>query len=155
MEGFESGSGVHDARNLQDLKQFGDNSSGAVFDASQYAFFGKDVLEVELGGLEEEEEDFAAAGFEEEEFLYGREEGEDLRSLSDVDNLASTFSKEASKNPLYLGLIFVVFLLGQAILVQLDISGEFRNGAVLIFLVVGQSHWPQKFKMASRKPYRC
>ncbi|KAF3438530.1 hypothetical protein FNV43_RR21292 [Rhamnella rubrinervis] len=94
MEGFESGSGIHDAPNLKDLKQFGDNSSGAVFDASQYAFFGKDVLEeVELGGLEDEEEDFAAAGFEEEEFLYGREEGEDLRSLSDVDDLASTFSK--------------------------------------------------------------
>lgn len=50
-------------------------TAGAVFDASQYAFFGKDMLEeVELGGLEGEEENFAAAGFEEEEFLYGREE---------------------------------------------------------------------------------
>lgn len=36
------------------------------------------------------------------------------------------------RNPLYLGLIFVVFLLGQALWVQLDISGEFRNGAVSV-----------------------
>lgn len=49
--------------------------AGTVFDASQYAFFGKDVLEeVELGGLEDEEVDLPAAGFEEEEFLYDKEE---------------------------------------------------------------------------------
>ena len=46
-----------------------------VFDASQYAFFGKDVLEeVELGGLEDEEESLAAAGLDEEEFLYDKDE---------------------------------------------------------------------------------
>ncbi|KAF3440776.1 hypothetical protein FNV43_RR19062 [Rhamnella rubrinervis] len=38
--------------------------------------------------------------------------------------------KEANKNPLYLRLIFVVFLLGQALWVQLDISGEVRNDAL-------------------------
>ncbi|KAJ4837137.1 hypothetical protein Tsubulata_047017, partial [Turnera subulata] len=66
----------------------------AVFDASQYAFFGKDLVEeVELGGLEDEEEDFPAADLEEEEFLFGRQEGEVLRSVSDVEDLASTFSK--------------------------------------------------------------
>ncbi|KAH0452618.1 hypothetical protein IEQ34_019917 [Dendrobium chrysotoxum] len=34
------------------------------------------------------------------------------------------------RNPLYLGFIFVAFLLGKALWVQLDISGEFRNGAL-------------------------
>lgn len=43
-------------------------AGGTVFDASQYAFFGNDVVEeVELGGLEDEE-DAAPVGFEEEEF---------------------------------------------------------------------------------------
>lgn len=47
----------------------------AVFDASQYAFFGKDFVEdVELGGLEDEEEDLAAVEFDEEEFLFDRQE---------------------------------------------------------------------------------
>ncbi|XWS27509.1 hypothetical protein CRYUN_Cryun26dG0120900 [Craigia yunnanensis] len=79
----------------ESLKQFGDTSTeGAVFDASQYAFFGKDVLEeVELGGLDEEEEDLPAVGLDEEELLFDREEGEVLRPLSEIDDLASTFSK--------------------------------------------------------------
>ncbi|XP_052887331.1 protein PAT1 homolog isoform X2 [Gossypium arboreum] len=80
----------------ENLKRFGDTSTGdAVFDASQYAFFGKDVLEeVELGGLDDDEEDVPAVGLEdEEEFLYDRDEGEVLRSLSDVDDLTNTFSK--------------------------------------------------------------
>ncbi|XP_020697324.1 protein ROOT HAIR DEFECTIVE 3 [Dendrobium catenatum] len=34
------------------------------------------------------------------------------------------------RNPLYLGVIFVAFLLGKALWVQLDVSGEFRNGAL-------------------------
>ncbi|KAG6415812.1 hypothetical protein SASPL_123231 [Salvia splendens] len=34
------------------------------------------------------------------------------------------------RNPLYLGVIFVAFLLTKALWVQLDISGEFRNGAL-------------------------
>ncbi|XP_059641371.1 protein ROOT HAIR DEFECTIVE 3-like [Cornus florida] len=34
------------------------------------------------------------------------------------------------RNPLYLGVIFVGFLLLKALWVQLDISGEFRNGAI-------------------------
>ena len=35
----------------------------SVFDASHYAFFGNHVVEeVELGGLEDEEEDFPLAG---------------------------------------------------------------------------------------------
>nr|GMD33744.1 protein ROOT HAIR DEFECTIVE 3-like isoform X1 [Ipomoea batatas] len=34
------------------------------------------------------------------------------------------------RNPLYLGVIFVAYLLLKALWVQLDISGEFRNGAL-------------------------
>ncbi|ERN19822.1 protein ROOT HAIR DEFECTIVE 3 [Amborella trichopoda] len=34
------------------------------------------------------------------------------------------------RNPLYLGVIFVAYLLSKALWVQLDISGEFRNGAL-------------------------
>jgi hypothetical protein len=34
------------------------------------------------------------------------------------------------RNPLYVGGVFAVFLLIKALWVQLDISGEFRNGAV-------------------------
>ncbi|KAK7857765.1 protein pat1 like protein [Quercus suber] len=96
MDGFGIGGGIEEPPNPQDLNQHGDNnpSGGTLFDASQYAFFGKDVVEeVELGGLEEEEDMLPVAGIEEEEFLYDREEGEDLRSLSDIDDLASTFSK--------------------------------------------------------------
>ncbi|KAB1216006.1 hypothetical protein CJ030_MR4G024559 [Morella rubra] len=108
MDGFISGGSIEEPPKSQDLRQLGDNqkerwdflyvffrnAEGAVFDASQYAFFGKDVVEeVELGGLEDEELSLPAVGTDEEEFLYNREEGEDLRSLSDIDDLASTFSK--------------------------------------------------------------
>ncbi|KAB2049336.1 hypothetical protein ES319_A13G169800v1 [Gossypium barbadense] len=79
----------------EDLKQFSDTDrGGAVFDASQYAFFGNDVLEeVELGGLDGDDEDLPAAGLDEEEFLFDQEEGGVLRALSDTDDLESTFSK--------------------------------------------------------------
>lgn len=89
MEGFDSGGRIGKA------PQFGENSTeDTVFDASQYAFFGKDVVEeVELGGLEDEEDNLPAPAFDEEEFLFDKEEGEVLRSLSDIDDLASTFSK--------------------------------------------------------------
>ncbi|XP_040962817.1 protein PAT1 homolog [Gossypium hirsutum] len=67
----------------EDLKQFGDtDKGGAVFDASQYAFFGNDVLEeVELGGLDDEDEDLPAAGLDEEEFLFDQEEITTSRGL--------------------------------------------------------------------------
>ena len=46
-----------------------------VFDASQYAFFGKDLVEeVELGGLEEDEEELPAVDLEEEEFFFDKQE---------------------------------------------------------------------------------
>ncbi|KAF9667128.1 hypothetical protein SADUNF_Sadunf16G0301000 [Salix dunnii] len=83
-----------DGGSIEQAPNIGDNSTeGAVFDSSQYAFFGKNLVEeVELGGLEDDEE-LPATDFEEEEFLFDRQEGEVLRSVSDIDDLSSTFSK--------------------------------------------------------------
>lgn len=94
MDGFEGGDGFQDTLNPQDLKQLGSNSSeDAVFDASQYAFFGNEsVEEVELGGLEDEEEDLPAVGFDDGEYRLDREESLVLGSLPE-DDLAATFSK--------------------------------------------------------------
>lgn len=47
-------------------------TGAAVFDASQYEFFGGDAVEVELGGLEED--DFNPVGFEDEDFQLERKE---------------------------------------------------------------------------------
>lgn len=70
----------------------------ASFNASQYAFFGKDVLEeVELGGLEDDEDDAALIGLGDDEFRFSsfgdREEVYGTVSPSDVDDLAATFDK--------------------------------------------------------------
>ncbi|GJU12384.1 protein PAT1 homolog isoform X1 [Tanacetum coccineum] len=80
------------------MEQFVDHNpsgGGAKFDASQYAFFGNQVLEeVELGGLDDdEEEDIAVAKFqEEEEFLLEPEEG----VFPGIDDISATFSKVIS-----------------------------------------------------------
>ncbi|KAG1368451.1 protein PAT1 [Cocos nucifera] len=70
----------------------------ARFDASQYAFFGKEVMEeVELGGLEDDDGDTGFIGRDDEKYHFSsigdREEVEGLGSLSDVDDLTSTFEK--------------------------------------------------------------
>ncbi|KAL2473206.1 Topoisomerase II-associated protein PAT1 [Forsythia ovata] len=95
MDGFGGGAGIEESSNPQDLKPFGANPTGdAKFDASQYAFFDNNMVEeVELGGLEDEEDDLPPVGLEDEEFLLDREEDEALESLSEIDDLASTFSK--------------------------------------------------------------
>ncbi|KAF4399817.1 protein PAT1 homolog 2 [Cannabis sativa] len=82
--------------NSKDLGHFVDNSSNnALFDASQYEFFGHNVVnEVELGGLEVEKDDstfFKSAN--NEYHLFEREESPGLGSLSDMDDLTSTFAK--------------------------------------------------------------
>ncbi|KAI3455556.1 hypothetical protein Pfo_012219 [Paulownia fortunei] len=46
------------------------------------------------------------------------------------------------RNPLYLGVIFVAFLLIKALWVQLDISGEFRNGALPGILSISTKFLP-------------
>ncbi|KAM7269450.1 hypothetical protein ACFE04_024947 [Oxalis oulophora] len=82
-------------------------TTGDVFDASQYAFFGEDVVEeVELGGLDDDDEeemdlphatttvdDVDDEEEEEEEFLFDKQEAGLLRSQSNFDHLTTTFSK--------------------------------------------------------------
>ncbi|KAL8208969.1 hypothetical protein R6Q57_008381 [Mikania cordata] len=92
MERFKDGGSTQQLINFQDPnQQLGSNSSGgAIFDASQYAFFGNEVLEeVELGGLENDEDDLSAAKFEDAEFLLNLEEG----VFSEIEDLSSTFTK--------------------------------------------------------------
>ncbi|KAJ8564597.1 hypothetical protein K7X08_001057 [Anisodus acutangulus] len=88
--------------NSRDFKDLTSSSSsisdGALFDASQYAFFGRDITgEVELGGLDDEKDnsDLAVRGDDEiqEYHLFEKDEGSVLGSLSDIDDLATTFSK--------------------------------------------------------------
>ncbi|GMH10922.1 hypothetical protein Nepgr_012763 [Nepenthes gracilis] len=67
----------------------------ALFDASQYAFFGQNVMqEVELGGFGDDEDCTTLNGFDGDEYhLFDKDENFGLRSLSDIDDLATTFSK--------------------------------------------------------------
>eukprot|EP00268_Persea_americana_P015936 TRINITY_DN1754_c0_g1_i3.p1 TRINITY_DN1754_c0_g1~~TRINITY_DN1754_c0_g1_i3.p1 ORF type:complete len:827 (-),score=166.78 TRINITY_DN1754_c0_g1_i3:1093-3573(-) len=99
MEGFEGADGIEGNPNPFDSKDFGDGASDHPrFDSSQYAFFGDNVLEeVELGGLEDDDNDVGFVGLNNDENRFSslgdREEGEGLGSLSDVDDLTNTFSK--------------------------------------------------------------
>nr|DAD43608.1 TPA_asm: hypothetical protein HUJ06_001838 [Nelumbo nucifera] len=98
MDGFDDEGGIEKIPNQKAFKGLAESSSeDARFDASQYAFFDKDVMEeVELGGLEDEDDDVPLIGFDDDEYpLSDREElrGENLGSLSDIDDLVSTFSK--------------------------------------------------------------
>ncbi|GAU39352.1 hypothetical protein TSUD_56780 [Trifolium subterraneum] len=91
MDGFGGGDDVRGISNK--LDQFGDiPKEGEVFDATQYAFFGQDacVEEVELGGLDDDD---CLPESNEEEFLLNREEVEDVKSLSDIDDLSTDFWK--------------------------------------------------------------
>ncbi|KAI5593808.1 hypothetical protein BDE02_03G036000 [Populus trichocarpa] len=54
------------------------------------------------------------------------------------------------RNPLYLGVIFVGFLLIKALWVQLDISGEFRNGALPGLLSLSSKFVPTIMNLLKR-----
>ncbi|KAK8541691.1 hypothetical protein V6N13_137716 [Hibiscus sabdariffa] len=72
------------------------SSDNALFDASRYEFFGQNGMEeVDLGGLEDCEEDSPVfASVEDDEYhLFDRGEVPGSGSLSDMDDLASTFAK--------------------------------------------------------------
>ncbi|KAL8126607.1 hypothetical protein AgCh_013747 [Apium graveolens] len=88
MDGFDDDSNS----NSQPIE----SNSSTVFDASQYAFFGNDVVEeVELGGLEDDDENeyLPALEFDNEAHHLDTEEGSALESLPEVDELAATFSE--------------------------------------------------------------
>ncbi|KAM1002018.1 hypothetical protein ACFX2C_002494 [Malus domestica] len=74
------------------------SSENKLFDASQYEFFGRNLVdEVELGGLDDQEDKKPLSGPVDNEYhLFEKEEGLGLGSLSDVDDLASTFAKTCS-----------------------------------------------------------
>ncbi|GMH12507.1 hypothetical protein Nepgr_014348 [Nepenthes gracilis] len=86
------------------------SSGDTLFDASQYAFFGQNAVEdVELEGLEDDEESIAISGFDGDEYhLFDKDENVGQGSLSDIDDLATTFSKlnrvvAGSRNPGVIG----------------------------------------------------
>ncbi|CAK7340370.1 unnamed protein product [Dovyalis caffra] len=67
---------------------------GALFDASQYEFFGQHAVEeVDLGGLEDASDNLVLGPADDEYRLFDRDEGVGLGSLSEIDDLASTFAK--------------------------------------------------------------
>ncbi|KAF5725562.1 hypothetical protein HS088_TW23G00286 [Tripterygium wilfordii] len=67
----------------------------ALFDASQYAFFGKNAVEeVDLGGLDNDVDDPVFGSVNDDEYhLFDKDVGVGIGSLSDVDDLATTFAK--------------------------------------------------------------
>ncbi|KAK0585198.1 hypothetical protein LWI29_024558 [Acer saccharum] len=81
----------------KDLRNFTHNNSSGneLFNASRYEFFGQNVVEeVELGGLEDNKADAAVFGSVDDEYhLFDKGEGVGLGSLSDVDDLSTTFAK--------------------------------------------------------------
>ncbi|KAF5466452.1 hypothetical protein F2P56_016375 [Juglans regia] len=54
------------------------------------------------------------------------------------------------RNPLYLGVIFVAFLLMKALWVQLDISGEFRHGALPGLISLSSKFLPTVMNLLKR-----
>lgn len=71
-------------------------SGDTKFDASQYAFFGNNAVEeVELGGLDDDDDAAFIEHEDEENPLYGRDNmlEEGVGSFADIDDLAGTFSK--------------------------------------------------------------
>ncbi|CAO2839576.1 unnamed protein product [Amaranthus hypochondriacus] len=93
-----------ESRNIRNAGSIGSIGSASfsvegnsLFDATQYEFFSqKAVEEVELGGLEDDKDDLSLAPVHTDEYqLFDRDEGPhtNLGSLSDLDDLETTFSK--------------------------------------------------------------
>ncbi|XP_038699965.1 protein PAT1 homolog 1-like isoform X2 [Tripterygium wilfordii] len=94
----------------KDLKDASGRPSDALFDATQYAFFGQDAMEeVDLGGLDDDGDDPVFGSVNDDDFsLFDKDEGVGFGSLSDVDDLATTYAKLNSvvtepKNPGVIG----------------------------------------------------
>ncbi|KAI3730405.1 hypothetical protein L1987_61575 [Smallanthus sonchifolius] len=82
-----------DSRELSSVNK-SSSSDDKLFDASQYAFFGRHAVDnVEFGCLEEVD-DNPSTGFADDEYrLFDREEEPGVGSLSDLDDLSTIFSK--------------------------------------------------------------
>ncbi|KAK4750953.1 hypothetical protein SAY87_004435 [Trapa incisa] len=80
----------------KDFKDYsGSSSDNTFFDASQYEFFGQTLAEdIELGCLEDGEESVPTFGAGDDEYhLFERTESGGFGTLSDIDDLATTFAK--------------------------------------------------------------
>ncbi|KAL3624992.1 hypothetical protein CASFOL_031660 [Castilleja foliolosa] len=138
----------------KDFNGFIDPSSSSVsdsvlFDASQYTFFGKGTVDdVELGGLEDGNNVPVIGGrfngedeLNNEYHLFDKDEGSGLGSLSDIDDLATTFAKinKVVKDQGILELLVIVDLaLSQGKTHQLQIGHEiqmFLIGSSITYLI--------------------
>ncbi|CAN7110411.1 unnamed protein product [Brassica rapa subsp. narinosa] len=70
------------------------NNNSTLFDASQYEFFGQSLEEVELGGLDDDAASVLGHADDGDGYhLFDKREGAGLGSLSEMDDLATTFAK--------------------------------------------------------------
>uniref|UniRef100_A0A1J3DIU8 Protein PAT1-like protein 1 n=1 Tax=Noccaea caerulescens TaxID=107243 RepID=A0A1J3DIU8_NOCCA len=84
-----------DSRDLYNFVRASSDQSSTLFDASQYDFFGKSLDEMSLGGFEDDEVIAPVLGHadDDEYHLFDKGEGGGLGSLSELDDLATTFAK--------------------------------------------------------------
>ncbi|KAJ0232748.1 Protein PAT1 2 [Hirschfeldia incana] len=84
------------------------NNNSTLFDASQYEFFGQSLEEVELGGLDDDAGSVLGHADDGDGYhLFDKREGAGLGSLSEMDDLATTFAKlnRVVSGPKHLGVI--------------------------------------------------
>lgn len=94
-EGTQSSDLTEDTKDLKTLAE--ERALIDRFDASQYAFFGKDVTqEVELGGLEDEDDTGQLGTLEDDEYglssVCDRDEAEQSEVVSEADNMSELSS---------------------------------------------------------------
>ncbi|KAL0718984.1 hypothetical protein Bca4012_068307 [Brassica carinata] len=88
-----------DSRDFYNFVRASSDQNSSLFDASQYDFFGKNLDEMSLGGLDDDEViiapvlGLADADANDEYHLFDKAEAAGLGSLSDMDDLATTFAK--------------------------------------------------------------
>ncbi|CAH8310170.1 unnamed protein product [Eruca vesicaria subsp. sativa] len=88
-----------DSRDFFNFVRSSSDQNSSLFDASQYDFFGKNLDEMSLGGLDDDEVTAPVLGIahadaaDDEYHLFDKGEAAGLGSLSDMDDLATTFAK--------------------------------------------------------------
>ncbi|KAJ0254815.1 hypothetical protein HA466_0106660 [Hirschfeldia incana] len=102
-----------DSRDLYNFTRASSDQNSSLFDASQYDFFGKNLDEMSLGGLDDDEgmiapvPGLADAAADDQYHLFDKADVAGLGSLSDIDDLATTFAKlnRVVSGPQHLGVI--------------------------------------------------